>query len=128
MADEYDEIMSAIGGILARLPDDMPPLPTGVDVAAIVHGPASRSRPSPSASALRSPPCATGSRATASGRPRPRAPGAARLQPADRRGDAQQTRLAGDPGLEGRGAIGVKRRRGARVYPARLRAIPGSCR
>jgi putative transcriptional regulator len=34
MADEYDEIMSAIGGILAS-PDEMPPLPTVVDVAAI---------------------------------------------------------------------------------------------
>lgn len=35
MADEYDEIMSASGGILATPPDAMPPLPTDVDVAAI---------------------------------------------------------------------------------------------
>ena len=35
MADDYDEIMSAIGGILAGAPDEMPPLPADVDVAAI---------------------------------------------------------------------------------------------
>jgi putative transcriptional regulator len=35
MADDYDEIMSAIGGILSSPPDEMPPLPSVVDVAAI---------------------------------------------------------------------------------------------
>jgi putative transcriptional regulator len=35
MADEYDEIMSAIGGIMAGVPDEMPPLPAVVDVASI---------------------------------------------------------------------------------------------
>jgi putative transcriptional regulator len=35
MADQYDEIMSAIGGILATPPEEMPPLPAVVDVAAI---------------------------------------------------------------------------------------------
>jgi hypothetical protein len=35
MVDDYDEIMSMIGGILALQPDEMQPLPAVIDMASI---------------------------------------------------------------------------------------------